>query len=121
VARGGPTPRPRHVPQRTCVACRQGDAKRALVRIVRLASGAVRVDPGGKLSGRGAYLHDDPDCWTLAFKRAILPRALRIPAIADDDMAALRDRWPTSPSSPNTMTERAQPLTDRRNPIADSR
>lgn len=89
MARGGPVPRPRHVPQRTCVACRQGLAKRELVRIVRLVSGAVKVDPTGKLSGRGAYLHRDAACWALALKRGLLTRALKISAIPDDDLAAL--------------------------------
>jgi len=33
-----------------------------MIRLVRTAEG-VRVDPTGKLSGRGAYLHDRRDCW----------------------------------------------------------
>ncbi|HUW09157.1 MAG TPA: YlxR family protein, partial [Anaerolineae bacterium] len=48
--------RRKRIPQRTCVACRQVQGKRALVRIVRLAGGDVQVDPTGKLAGRGAYL-----------------------------------------------------------------
>ena len=37
-------------------------AKRQLVRVVRTPEG-VRVDPTGKLAGRGAYLHDRRSCW----------------------------------------------------------
>lgn len=44
----------RHVPQRTCIACRATDAKRALIRLVRLADGRVAVDPTGRQAGRGA-------------------------------------------------------------------
>jgi predicted RNA-binding protein YlxR (DUF448 family) len=70
-------PRPRHVPQRTCVACRQVAGKRTLVRVVRTAEGTVEVDPTGKRNGRGAYLHADPACWDLALKRNVLQHALK--------------------------------------------
>ncbi|HAX26093.1 MAG TPA: DUF448 domain-containing protein, partial [Chloroflexi bacterium] len=49
-------PRPRHVPQRLCIACREHDAKRTYVRLVRTPEGTVEVDPTGKRNGRGAYL-----------------------------------------------------------------
>lgn len=81
--------RPRHVPQRTCVACRQTGDKRGLVRIVRTPDGEVAVDPTGKRSGRGAYLCHTPDCWTAALKRGVLPRALKIDAIAEIDLERL--------------------------------
>jgi predicted RNA-binding protein YlxR (DUF448 family) len=90
VPRGGVLPRPRHVPQRTCVACHQGQAKRELVRIVRTPVGTVRVDPSGKLSGRGAYVHQDPACWTVALKRSTLANALKIEIIPEGDLTALR-------------------------------
>ena len=86
---GGPQPRPRHVPQRTCVACRQGKAKREMVRVVRAVDGSVRVDPTGKLSGRGAYLCLAPECWTAALKRGVLPRALKLDSIPPEDQATL--------------------------------
>jgi uncharacterized protein len=89
VARGGQVPRPRHVPQRTCVACRQGGAKRDLVRIVRTTTGAVQVDPTGKLSGRGAYLCQEPTCWQAALTRGVLPRALKLDTIPEDDLRTL--------------------------------
>ena len=40
--------RPRHVPQRTCVVCRQTSAKRQLVRVVRTPDGSVTIDPTGQ-------------------------------------------------------------------------
>ena len=88
---GGPQPRPRHVPQRTCVACRQGSAKRELVRIVRATTGDVRIDPTGKLSGRGAYLCHTPACWQNALTRGVLMRALKIEALPPDDLQTLNE------------------------------
>jgi predicted RNA-binding protein YlxR (DUF448 family) len=39
-------------------------------------------DPTGRAPGRGAYLHDDPDCRALALKKRSLERALRTRAEA---------------------------------------
>lgn len=58
------------MPQRTCVGCREVNAKRQLIRIVRTAEG-VQIDPTGKLSGRGAYLHDRQSCWEKGLKGAL--------------------------------------------------
>ena len=73
--------RQKHVPQRTCIACRVSDAKRALIRLVRTAESAVTIDTGGKLHGRGAYLCHDPACWEAALKRKALERALRLESL----------------------------------------
>jgi len=58
-----------------CVACRQSQDKKSLVRIVRTQEG-VYIDETGKLSGRGAYLHADPSCWEIGLKKS-LERALK--------------------------------------------
>lgn len=55
--------RRRHIPQRTCIACRKVQNKRDLVRIVRTPEGEVVIDPTGKRSGRGAYLCRVQSCW----------------------------------------------------------
>lgn len=68
--------RPKHVPQRTCIGCRQVLSKRSLIRLVRSADG-VAIDPSGKQAGRGAYLHDNRSCWERALKGDLLERALR--------------------------------------------
>ena len=81
--------RPKHIPVRTCVACRRTDAKRGLFRLVRDADGRVAVDPTGKRAGRGAYLCHDPACWEQALKRRGIERALRIENIQTEDRAAL--------------------------------
>src|SRR5512142_1432421 len=60
----------KHVPQRTCVGCREVLPKRTMVRIVKTADG-VQIDPTSKLPGRGAYLHDRRECWERGLKGAL--------------------------------------------------
>jgi uncharacterized protein len=98
--------RPRHVPQRTCVACRQTSAKRQLVRVVRGVDGSVAIDPTGKRSGRGAYVCDSAECWQAALKRGILVRALKIEIIPEVDL--------------QTLTAYAQRLSGTSEPVATS-
>ena len=43
----------------------------------------VRVDPSGKLAGRGAYLHDKRDCWVRGMRGA-LTHALKAELTAED-------------------------------------
>lgn len=69
--------RQKHVPLRTCIACRQIRPKREMVRVVRPPEGGVLIDERGKAAGRGAYLCRCRRCWTLAFKERRLEHALR--------------------------------------------
>ena len=79
----------RHIPQRTCVACRTTSDKREFLRIVRTAEGTVVVDLTGKRDGRGAYLCANRACWEDALKKDRLARALRT-AISPADREELR-------------------------------
>lgn len=63
-------PRRKHIPQRTCVGCREVLPKRSLYRVVKGPEG-VAVDLTGKAHGRGAYLHDDRSCWRRGMKGAL--------------------------------------------------
>ncbi len=74
--------RNKHLPQRTCIACKQVKEKKTLIRLVCVENGAVEVDISGKKSGRGAYLCPQKTCWELALKKNRLDYALRtkIPA-----------------------------------------
>jgi predicted RNA-binding protein YlxR (DUF448 family) len=65
-----PVQRVKHVPQRTCVGCREVLPKRKMIRLVRTTDG-VQVDLTSKLAGRGAYLHDRHECWERALKGAL--------------------------------------------------
>jgi len=80
----------KHVPQRTCIVCRQVKDKKELVRVVRTPEQRVVVDPSGKAAGRGAYLCKTAQCWQNAFQRKALARALKT-EISEEDMAALKE------------------------------
>ena len=70
-------PRPKHIPLRTCVVCRETSAKRTLTRVVRTPEGTIEVDPTGRRNGRGAYLCDKAVCWERASTTPVLARALK--------------------------------------------
>lgn len=89
-----PVQRVKHVPQRTCVGCREVLPKRTMIRIVRTAEG-VQVDPTGKLAGRGAYLHDRRECWEQGLKGA-LAHALKA-TISMEERAKLDEFMNTLP------------------------
>ena len=82
--------RPKHVPLRTCIACRSTEAKRGLVRVVRTSEARVELDATGKKNGRGAYVHETRACWDEALKKDRLARALKV-AVPADDMERLRE------------------------------
>lgn len=83
----------RPVPQRTCVGCGTTTGKRELTRIVRTSTEdgySVSVDPTGKISGRGAYVCGDLECWDKALKKGGLARTLKT-TISQGDADAIRD------------------------------
>jgi predicted RNA-binding protein YlxR (DUF448 family) len=82
--------RRKHIPQRTCVVCRETSAKRTLTRIVRTADEGVQVDPTGKRNGRGAYLCGQPSCWQNAVESNVLEKALRT-TLTTEDRQRLRE------------------------------
>lgn len=57
---------------------------------MRTPSGAVALDPTGRLAGRGAYVCRGTDCLTLAIKKGALARALEttLPATFHEAVAA---------------------------------
>lgn len=88
--------RPKHVPLRTCVACRETKPKRELLRVVRTPDGHVLLDPIGKKSGRGAYICARLSCWETAVKKKRLEQEFEV-TIADEDRAALDEFIATLP------------------------
>lgn len=80
----------KHVPQRTCVACRRVTAKRELIRLVRMADSRVEVDPGGKKAGRGAYLCRMEECWQSGLKSGRLEHVLKTAITPNDREQLLR-------------------------------
>lgn len=94
--------RRKHVPRRTCVACRAVRAKRELVRVVRTPEGAAVIDERGKVNGRGAYLCAQRTCWLDALSRHRLDQALRM-SLDDQTEALFRayaDRLPEKLKQP---------------------
>lgn len=85
----GSQPR-RHIPLRTCVACRQTGSKREFVRLVRTPAAGVQVDTSGKLAGRGAYLCRNKICWEQVLRSQRLSQALKTTLTAEE-IAALRE------------------------------
>jgi len=93
----------KHVPLRTCIACRQIRPKREMVRIVRPPEGELIVDERGKAAGRGAYLCRSRTCWTLAMRGGRLEHALRTP-VSEEEREMLRaysERLPESLPEPS--------------------
>ena len=66
------------IPQRQCMGCRERKAKRELIRVVRGTDGVVRLDFGGKMNGRGAYICPDSECLKKARKAKSLDRSLEV-------------------------------------------
>jgi predicted RNA-binding protein YlxR (DUF448 family) len=68
--------------------------KRELIRIVRTPEGMIDIDPGGKRSGRGAYLCRNRQCWE-ALQPRQLSQALKCQVSAEETAAlkALALTW----------------------------
>ncbi len=82
--------RPRSQPERTCVSCRETQAKRGLVRLVRATTegdSRVTVDESGRAHGRGAYLCTRLECWQRALRTGAVARALNVQLTPDDRRA----------------------------------
>lgn len=67
--------KPRKIPQRQCVGCREMKDKRALIRVVKSPEGGISLDFRGKKPGRGAYVCPSADCLRRARKTRALERA----------------------------------------------
>jgi predicted RNA-binding protein YlxR (DUF448 family) len=70
--------------------------KRELIRVVRTPAGEVRVDPTGKVSGRGAYICPTAECAEIAVRERRLEHVLEVPmpeaVAAEMRLAATRSR-----------------------------
>ena len=100
MAQKGKGAKPKHVPQRTCIACRQVAGKRNLLRLVRTEQG-VEIDATGKLAGRGAYLHPYQNCWQAVLRGGRIEQALRT-RLNEENRQALLAFMATLPESEAT-------------------
>jgi predicted RNA-binding protein YlxR (DUF448 family) len=88
----------KHVPERTCIACRQKRPKWELIRIVRTVTGGLEIDLRGKKTGRGAYLCKQQECWEIGLKKKKLAQALKS-EIRADQRTELMEYSKTLPSA----------------------
>lgn len=64
------------VPLRRCAGCNEQKPKKEFVRVVRTPEGEIRLDPVGKMNGRGVYLCPNTACLKKARKAKRLERSL---------------------------------------------
>ena len=70
--------KPKKIPLRMCVGCREMKPKRELIRVVRGPDGSVSIDPNGKKPGRGAYVCRQEACLMRAIRQRQLERQLEV-------------------------------------------
>ena len=68
--------KPRKIPMRMCVGCREMKPKQSLLRVVKPQEGDAHIDRTGKAAGRGAYVCESIECLKKAEKTRALDRAL---------------------------------------------
>src|SRR5438445_5617919 len=100
--------RTKHVPLRTCVACRVSKPKRELLRVVRTLDGHIELDASGKKAGRGAYLCAKLSCWETALKRKRLEQEFEV-ALLEEDRAELNAFIATLPADEPKQVEPSTP------------
>ena len=67
--------KPKKIPMRMCVGCREMKPKAELMRVVKPQDGDCAIDRTGKAPGRGAYVCRNVDCLKKARKARRLERA----------------------------------------------
>lgn len=65
------------IPLRKCTGCLQMKDKRELIRVVKTNEGEYKLDLTGKMSGRGAYICKNKECFEKAFKSKGLERSFK--------------------------------------------
>ena len=83
--------KPKKIPMRMCVGCREMKPKKELIRVVRSPDGAVSMDPVGKKPGRGAYVCRSEACLKRAIKQKQLERQLEVQLTEEVSEALARE------------------------------
>lgn len=91
--------KPRKIPMRMCVGCREMKPKAQLLRVVKPQDGDAHIDRTGKAQGRGAYVCGQIECLRKAQKSRALERALDA-RIEPDVFAQLEAQIQTLDASP---------------------
>jgi len=70
--------KPKKIPMRMCVGCREMKPKKELLRVVRSPEGEISFDLTGRKPGRGAYVCHSRECLLRAIKQKQLERQLEV-------------------------------------------
>ena len=81
--------KPRKIPMRMCVGCREMTPKKELLRVVKSPEGVISFDRVGKAPGRGAYICKKVECLNKAVKIHALEKQLEC-SISEEVYAQLR-------------------------------
>lgn len=96
-------------PVRTCVGCRRREIQSKLLRTARAVDErgvkTVVVDTRRCIAGRGAWLHPDPACLSLAIKKRAFNRAFR----GEAETADLERRFSATKDAPASAATTVQP------------
>lgn len=84
--------RAKKTPLRKCIVTQEMYDKRDLIRIVKTPEGAVKLDPTGKASGRGAYMVCTLEAFEKARSKKLLNRALKA-EITEDMYKELEEQF----------------------------
>ena len=106
--------KPKKIPKRMCVGCRESKPKRELIRVVRAPDGTVSMDPGGKKPGRGAYVCRQESCLMRAIRQKQLERQLEV-QLTDDVAEALRQELAQLSQSQTEAEENCRQWIGKRN------
>ena len=79
---------PKKMPERKCVGCGEKKLKKELIRVLRTPEGNIVIDRTGKMSGRGAYICPDVNCFKKAVKHRRIENSLDV-KIPDEVYSAL--------------------------------
>ncbi len=90
--------KPKKIPLRMCVGCRESKPKRELIRVVRSPEGSLSMDPTGKKPGRGAYVCRQESCLMRAIKQKQLERQLEV-RMTEDVAKALQQELANLPAA----------------------
>lgn len=67
----------KHIPMRICVGCESLKPKHEMLRIVLDKQDNIQIDKNKKLSGRGAYICANEECFEKAYNAKRLERSLK--------------------------------------------
>lgn len=65
------------IPTRRCTGCYEMKDKKSLIRVVKNADKTFSIDKTNKLSGRGAYICNNPECLAKSFKNKGLEKSFK--------------------------------------------